>query len=261
MIRSGVVHNVVTEVRRSLRNPSRIRKLVSPEKRRALRGRLLTSRSERSLDSPWVVGSSDGIARREYKSYEEYVRHQRSKLSTLDLREYEMSFQSALRERLATLDVAKGASALCLGARLGAEVRAFKDLGFFAVGIDLNPGEGNAHVLPGDFHALQFPDRSVDVVYSNSLDHALDVSRVLDEALRILKPGGLLVLELMAGADDGSVRGFFESTFWESADDVLSLPQLRSLACESRVEFDAPWRGLHVRLRRPPSTVPGQASH
>ena len=46
---------------------------------------------------------------------------------------------------------------LCLGARLGTEVRALHNLGYFAIGIDLNPGVDNPYVLMGDFHKLVFP--------------------------------------------------------------------------------------------------------
>ena len=45
---------------------------------------------------------------------------------------------------------------LCLAARIGTEVKAFLDLGCFAIGIDLNPGTDNRYVVHGDFHDLQF---------------------------------------------------------------------------------------------------------
>ena len=46
----------------------------------------------------------------------------------------------------------------------------------------------------GDFHRLDFPDRSYDVVWSQeAFLHAVDKAAVLSEVRRVLKPGGTLV--------------------------------------------------------------------
>merc|ERR1712157_41357 len=58
-----------------------------------------------------------------------------------------------------------GRSVLCIGARAGGEVRAFRSMGAFAVGIDLYPASGTNLVLPGNAHSLQFADSCVDVIY------------------------------------------------------------------------------------------------
>jgi SAM-dependent methyltransferase len=48
---------------------------------------------------------------------------------------------------------------------------------------------------PGE--SLPFPDRTFDVVYSaNVLEHTADPTKVLTEAVRILKPGGILHMEM-----------------------------------------------------------------
>ena len=73
----------------------------------------------------------------------------------------------------------KAASVLCLGARQGTEVKAFLDLGCFAVRIDLEPGAENQFVVQGDFHDLKFPTESVDIVFTNSLDHAFDPKKMI----------------------------------------------------------------------------------
>jgi hypothetical protein len=89
-----------------------------------------------------------GFLKRDYDSYEDYLAHQKSKLELHDFGDYDAEFHNALRERLAALDVDwKGRTALCLAARIGSEVKAFRDLGCFAIGIDLNPGKQNPYVL------------------------------------------------------------------------------------------------------------------
>jgi ubiquinone/menaquinone biosynthesis C-methylase UbiE len=55
----------------------------------------------------------------------------------------------------------------------------------------------------GDFHCLQFPTASTDVVFTNSLDHAFDIKQVAIEVKRVLKPGGRLVLEIGRGLAEG----------------------------------------------------------
>jgi hypothetical protein len=93
----------------------------------------------------------------------ENVALQQSKLGTaasdprvLDgLRKVDAGRQAQVREQLREamrrgtggLRSLVGARVLCIGARLGGEVRAFKSLGALAVGIDLNPGGYNMDVI------------------------------------------------------------------------------------------------------------------
>ena len=79
---------------------------------------------------------------------------------------------------------------LCLGARLGGEVRAFRALGALSVGIDLNPGSNNPLVLEGDFHHIQFADETSDVIFTNVIGHAFDLRLLGNEICRVLKPTG-----------------------------------------------------------------------
>lgn len=62
--------------------------------------------------------------------------------------------------------------------------------------------EGEVKFAKADLHALPFKDGSVDVVYCISvLEHTRRYSRILDDFLRILRPGGCLVLTFDIGLD------------------------------------------------------------
>jgi SAM-dependent methyltransferase len=158
-------------------------------------------------------------SRRRYASYDDYVDHQSAKLEDIlpRLLETEDEDFAEFKRRFASCPQLRAArTVLCLGARLGTEVRALRALGFFAVGIDLNPGAGNRYVLPGDFHAIAFPDGSVDAVYSNALDHAFDLNKVMAEVRRLLRPDGLFILDVLQGYDEeeGFVPGKYEAMMW-----------------------------------------------
>jgi SAM-dependent methyltransferase len=165
-------------------------------------------------------------SRRQYASYDEYVAHQSGKFEEIlpRLRETEDDDFAEFRRRFESCPQLLAArNVLCLGARLGTEVQALHALGYFAVGIDLNPGEGNRCVLPGDFHDVVFPDGSVDVVYSNALDHAFDLDKVMAEVRRLLRPGGLFVLDLLHGYDEerGFVPGEYEAIMWRDHEEFM----------------------------------------
>jgi O-methyltransferase len=199
---------------------------------------------------PWAKTESFSV--RQYKSYDDYVRHQSSKLDKLDLASYDPRFADALRDRLARLNLTwKGTSALCLAARTGGECKAFIALGSFAVGIDLNPGKGNQHVVTGDFHSLQFADSSIDYVYTISLDHALDLRRVALEVKRVLKPTGLFVVEVVHGTKDDGGRGpgTHESMWWERSDDVLKIVCAAGYEIQTTQRFQQPFNGVQAVLR------------
>jgi SAM-dependent methyltransferase len=180
------------------------------DKRRAKR--------ERFESGTW---NRDGMfAQRRYASYENYLAHQASKLDAIidRLRETDAREFQEFRERFASCEALRGAkSVLCLGARLGTEVRALHSLGIFAVGVDLNPGPDNTTVLSGDFHALVFPDASVQAVYTNALDHVFELDRMIGEVQRVLQPGGCFVAEIDEGFEEGGLPGDFEAIHWEQA--------------------------------------------
>jgi SAM-dependent methyltransferase len=198
------------------------------------------ARRERFDDAErWQHGD---LPRRRYGSYDDYLEHQSSKLDKIQDRRAEKDERVAIPEfvrRFRGCSALEGAGAvLCLGARLGAEVRALHELGYFAVGIDLNPGPANPYVLHGDFHRLVFPDGSVDVVYTNALDHVWNLEDVIREVRRVLRPGGAFVADILPGFDEGFTPGEYESTHWRTIDYLVErICAAASLVEESRVDL------------------------
>ena len=182
------------------------------------------------FDDPDLWEHGEAGARRRYASYEEYLEHQASKLGKIAprLREKEDEDRAEFRRRFATCAALAGArSVLCLGARLGTEVRALHDLGYFAVGIDLNPGERNPYVLPGDFHRIVFPSGSVDAVYTNALDHVFSLEELVGEVQRLLRAGGVFIADLELGSEEGFIPGEYEAAMWR--DHQALVEQIRTL--------------------------------
>jgi SAM-dependent methyltransferase len=194
-------------------------------------------RKERFYESGLWEHAEDG-ARRKYASYEAYVDHQSSKLAKIAhrLREREDEDFAEFRRRFESCAaLADARSVLCLGARLGTEVRALHGLGYFAIGIDLNPGERNPYVLPGDFHAIVFPDGSVDAVYTNALDHVFSLERIIGEVRRLLRPGGVFLVDLELGSAEGFVPGEYESAMWRDHQALIErIRNLGGFAVEDR---------------------------
>jgi SAM-dependent methyltransferase len=195
----------------------------------------------------WSPEGDQGLPNREYRSYDDYTSHQRSKLALLDLSSYDVDFTAGLAARLTDTKLA-GKSVLCLAARIGSEVRAFHLRGAFAVGIDLEPGARNDCVLPGDFHHLVFPDACVDLVYCNSLDHALHLEKVVSEVRRVLKPGGVFLADIQEGSDAIGEFDDWAATQWRRIEDVTSAITQRGFRVADSRPITTPWSGREVRF-------------
>lgn len=242
------------EFRLTIKNPGRLVHLANPKRISLAINRNRVKIKNLKLGDAWVTGAKgDGFEKRIYANYGDYIQHQRSKLEHIDfdIQKYDVEYRETLGKRLGQLQVDwKGLSVLCLAARIGTEVKAFIDQGAFAIGIDLNPGQHNKYVVEGDFHHLQYADGSLNAVFSNSLDHAFDMDRILAEVRRVLKPEGLLVLEMAKGRDRGKEPGPYESTFWDSMESVIALIEKAGFKLEQRNNFWNPWGGEQLMLRR-----------
>jgi SAM-dependent methyltransferase len=211
-----------------LQTPKSIKKLYqalryggySKQKKYDRRAKTRLAKFERSR---WQKAGD--MAVRNYESYEEYLEHQAEKLDRILQRRQDKDvaqFDEFVRRFKLCAEIEGLHTAICLGARLGTEVKALHSLGFFAVGIDLNPGPDNAWVTYGDFHNLVFPDGSVDMVYCNALDHVFDLERVLGEVVRVLQPQGVFVADVLPGFDEGFIPGEYEATHWRTIDSLVA---------------------------------------
>jgi SAM-dependent methyltransferase len=122
-----------------------------------------------------------------------------------------------LVDMLASKHDLTGASVLCVGCRNDDEIRYFRKRGAGRVmGIDLyNAGAG---ILIMDMHDLKFPDSAFDVVYSrHSFEHSYDTRKAAAEFTRVLKPGGVVVIEV-----PGRHQGGGDYNYFTSIDDVTA---------------------------------------
>lgn len=172
--------------------------------------------------------------KRKYRNYENYLEHQRKKLGD---RIEHLKAKSSKRVRSFVENFKevspkiRGPRVLCLAARLGEEVQAFIELGHSeSIGIDLNPGPDNKYVIEGDFHNIPFPDNEFDCIYCNCLDHAWELKKVSAECARVIKPKGLLFLDVPFVQNyknhnykkNVKKKNKYESMLWDSLSDVLS---------------------------------------
>jgi len=184
----------------------------------------------------------DGLDRRAYHSYADYVQRQKSKLSEgiAWLKSYDKEYRANLRERLlADAQSWQGLKVLCLGARTGTEVKAFLDVGCFAIGVDLNPGKDNKYVVTGDFHDLAYADNTIDVAFSNSLDHVYRIRKFLSEVKRVLGPKGLFIVDLEGPKERDADK--WASLHWESDQDLIEVFKQCGFALRKETAITSIW--------------------
>lgn len=178
----------------------------------------------------WESEEKGTFQKRAYDSYDEYVTHQRIKFdeimkirggfSNKEIFLYRLKFYSRFKHLMGRLP--KDARIVCCGARQGTEVEVLRDLGFRnAIGIDLNPGPGNPLVQTGDMLHMNYPDHSVDLIYTNCVDHAFSLNDLVTEHVRVLKSNGYLLYDISINAEGEA--GAFEAISWPRSEDVILL--------------------------------------
>jgi len=209
----------------------------------------------------WKTEKDGDVLKRDYASYDEYVAHQKLKLdemvkikggfSNWDISEFRLKFFHRFKHLREYLPA--DAVILCCGARQGTEVEVLRDLGFHrAYGIDLNPGPGNPYVREGDFMKLKEADNSLDLLYTNCVDHSFDLDAMFAEHARVLKPDGFLLYDMGVNMEEGH-GGAFEAVAWDRTEDLIVklLGRFRKLIRAEREDsFGGQWLWVLLQSKR-----------
>ena len=134
-----------------------------------------------------------------HKTYEDYINKQLEK--TLDPnrikkwkgREWQIKvdgFRHLFKRNEEFLQNKK--NSICLGARTGQEVFVLRELGLDSIGIDLV--EFPPYTIKGDIHNLEFEDEKFDLIFTNILDHSLDLEKFISEMERVCVKDGIIIL-------------------------------------------------------------------
>jgi SAM-dependent methyltransferase len=123
------------------------------------------------------------------------------------------------------------------------------------IGTDMQPGPGVDVVCPAEGLHLQFSqmgdDGTADVVISTEmLEHAEDWAAAMAGMIRVLKPGGLLVLTTRG---PGFPRHGYPDDYWRFTPDImraiLGAAGLETVYCEPDPDPASP--GVFVKARKP----------
>lgn len=182
---------------------------------------------------------------KEYSDYESYIKHQSEKMKVKFKQIYKIDKfnEETVYNRYKKLFDFTQKNVICLAARMGGEVKAFKNLNALAIGIDIEPGEKNEHVLYGDFHNINFPSGLFDFVFCNSIDHVLFLDKFFVEAKRILKPSGIFLLEIAIQA-----AGQYEVIDTKNID-FLKKEILKYFLVDNEISIVNKWEGVLLILK------------
>ncbi len=203
----------------------------------------------------WKQKNDGTLNYRDYADYDEYVIHQKQKFDEILKIKGGFSKNFIFRDRLKFYARFKNlqhllpptASIICLGARQGTEVEVFRDLGFKkAYGIDLNPGPNNPYVREGDFMNIDTPTTSIDLLYTNCVDHAFNLEQFFTEHARVIKENGYALYDIACAEDVG---GAFEAVSWDSEEAIFTI-MLRYFKRVVRVETEGHWKWILMQGKR-----------
>ncbi len=114
-------------------------------------------------------------------------------------------WSSVFKHLRSTGDLTDESGVLTIGPRFDLEIHFFRDtLGFKnTIGLDLQTEDENL-IRVGDMHCMPFEDNSFDMVYQkNTFNKSYDIRKALEECVRVLRPGGILVSDECLDYIDG----------------------------------------------------------
>jgi SAM-dependent methyltransferase len=162
---------------------------------------------------------------REYEDYDQYIEHQKEKTDDAIRRQRlavsfpvrEAYFTNRIRATVERMNLDPAGRLVCLGARMGEEVSAWKKFGFEnSIGTDLIARP--PYVVVEDFHNLSYGDETIDIFYTNSIDHSNDPAKMFSEVARCLKVGGYFIADFQFGH-----MGNYEACRIDNFEDVLNV--------------------------------------
>ena len=171
------------------------------------------------------------LGKRRSPDYREYLAVQLRR--TLSKRETDPGIGAVTLINRVAEQRSDGGSVLCVGCRNPLELDRFRARGFDdVVGIDVFSQREDIRVM--DMHEMTFADDSFDIVYaSHALEHSFDVGRVVDEIVRVGRPGAIVGVEVpvRAQASDADRVVFssldeLRSVFDEHVDEELLAEEL-----------------------------------
>ena len=157
-----------------------------------------------------------------YNDYEKYLVNQKEKTSGVLL------FAEKLNKKIGKKfyrrnehlkKIKESGKVLCVGARTGAEVEAFIELGYDAIGIDLL--ECKPYVIVMDMMNMKF-DCKFDIIYTNSIDHCYDIVKFAEQIKNNINSNGILIIDINHGVRAGKI-GKYESVSIGKNEDIVDI--------------------------------------
>ena len=194
--------------------------------------------------------TKDGIQSRNYltkDSYKTYLEHQKSKFAfySKDLVDHFDDSVKDFKQHFQKVNIEGKRNIICLGSRTGAEVKALRELGHMAIGIDIAYPEKSPYTFYGDFHKIEFSDNTFDCVYSNCLDHVYDYEKMISEIKRVLNKDGIIIFDVQKGSKEEEntfpnkdMFGYFETKSWQHSNDIINSLQKFGLKFISKFEVN-----------------------
>ena len=142
-----------------------------------------------------------------HKNYDDYINKQKEKTNNPkkikiwkedQWEEKVKGFENLFNRNKAYVNNKK--KAICFGARTGQEVFVLKNLGLDAIGVDLVSFP--PYTIQGDIHNVPFGKGEFDLVFTNIIDHSLNVEKFISEMERVCKKKGNIIINILINHDE-----------------------------------------------------------